>query len=213
MKAGSSKKKTVRRTVLASLRLRTSNQTVKRAGTRKKAQPSPATKPRRISRTAQAAQAAQAAQRREFREWRASLPTALERDTLLWPEVIAESVVQEAELYLEMSLPPDYAERLAAKAHHLYPRHQHFHKALNRPGNRGRDNLYVYMRHWTCSWLKRERYALYKKLPWSFALGVALYPRHRHSLNRARPSSPSAFPAKKMKKVGASDARGISTAS
>ena len=91
--------------------------------------------------------------------------------------MIAETVVQEAELYLETSLPPDYAERLAAKAHYLYPRHRQFHKALNRPGNRGRDNLYVYMRHWTCSWLKRERYALYKKLPWSFALGVALYPK------------------------------------
>ena len=65
----------------------------------------------------------------------------------------------------------------AAKAYHLYPRHKHFHKMLNRPGNRGRHNLYVYMRHWTCSWLKRERYALYKKLPWSFALGVALYSR------------------------------------
>ena len=25
--------------------------------------------------------------------------------------------------------------------------------------------------------MKRERYALYKKLPWSFALGVALYPK------------------------------------
>lgn len=85
--------------------------------------------------------------------------------------------VREVEQYLETSLPPDYAERLAAKAQHLYPRHRQFHKALNRPGNRGRDNLYVYMRHWTCSWLKRERYALYKKLPWSFALGVALYPK------------------------------------
>ncbi len=86
-------------------------------------------------------------------------------------------MVREVEQYLETSLPPDYAERLAAKAQHLYPRHRQFHKALNRPGNRGRDNLYVYMRHWTCSWLKRERYALYKKLPWSFALGVALYPK------------------------------------
>lgn len=38
--------------------------------------------------------------RREFRAWRGSLPTALERDTLLWPEVIAESVVAEASRYL-----------------------------------------------------------------------------------------------------------------
>ena len=154
-----------------------------------KTQASPARKPRRISRLAEPSKsdrAAKAALRREFREWRASLPTALERDTLLWPEVIARSVVREAEYFLETGLPPGYAERLAAKAHHLYPRHRHFHKMLNRPGNRGRDNLYVYMRHWTCSWLKRERYALYKKLPWSFALGVALYPKRRVSPRSGR---------------------------
>lgn len=116
--------------------------------------------------------------RAEFRAWRALLPTALERDTLLWPEAIAESVVQEASRYLGAPLPADYATRLAAKAEHLYSRHRHFHAVLNRPGNRGRDSLYMYMRHWTCSWLKRDRYALYKKLPWEYALGRAL-PRTR----------------------------------
>jgi hypothetical protein len=115
-----------------------------------------------------------AALRREFRAWRASLPTALERDTLLVPEWIAESVVQEAERFLNAELPAGYPERLAAKAHYLYPRHKHFHKTLNRPGNVGRDNLYVYMRHWTAAWLRRERYALHKKLPWAYSLGRAL---------------------------------------
>ena len=112
--------------------------------------------------------------RKQFRAWRESLPTQLERDTLLMPEAIAECVVQEASQYLRAELPPDFAERLAAKAYHLYPRHRHFHEVLNRSGNRGRDNLYVYMRHWTCGWLKRERYSLYRRLPWEYALGRAL---------------------------------------
>ena len=112
--------------------------------------------------------------RRGFRAWRASLPTALERDTMLMPDAIATSVVQEAEQFLNAELPENFAERLAAKAHRLYPRHQHFHKMLNRPGNLGRDNLYMYMRHWTAGWLKRERPALYKKLPWSFGQGRPL---------------------------------------
>lgn len=112
--------------------------------------------------------------RREFRAWRASLPTALERDTLLVPEWVAESVVQEVERFLDAKLRDDFAERLAAKAHYLYPRHAHFQKMLKRPGNRGRDNLYMYMRHWTASWLKRERRALYKRLPWSYAQGQRL---------------------------------------
>lgn len=42
---------------------------------------------------------------------------------------------------------------------------------VNRPRNRGRDQLYADMRHWTCRWLKRERFALYKELPWSYAQG------------------------------------------
>jgi hypothetical protein len=112
--------------------------------------------------------------RREFRAWRASLPTALERDTLLTPEWIAENVVLEVERFLKADLPDDFAERLAAKAHHLYPRHKHFHKGLNRPGNRGRENLLMFMRHWTAGWLKRERNPLHKKLPYSFGMGQRL---------------------------------------
>src|SRR5260221_12965247 len=81
---------------------------------------------------------AKAALRREFRAWRNSLPTQLERDTLLWPEAIAESVVAEAGNYLDAELPANFAERLAARAYHLYPRHRHFRKVLHRPGNRGR---------------------------------------------------------------------------
>jgi len=94
--------------------------------------------------------------RQVSRTWVASLPTALERDTLLMPDAIAESVVQEAERFLKADIPADFAERLAAKAHHLYPRHKQFCKLLNRPGNMGRNYLYMFMRHWTGSWLKRE---------------------------------------------------------
>ena len=114
------------------------------------------------------------AQHREFRALRASLPTALERDTLLTPEWVAESVVQEVERFLKADLPANFAERLAAKAHYLYPRHRHFHKGLNRPGNRGRENLLMFMRHWTAGRLKRERNPLYKKLPYSFGMGQRL---------------------------------------
>ena len=110
----------------------------------------------------------------KFRALRASLPTQLERDTMLTPEWVAETVVQEVERFLKAELPEDFAERLAAKAHYLYPRHKHFHKGLNRGGNRGRETLRMYLRHWTAGWLKRERYALYKKLPYSFANGQPL---------------------------------------
>ena len=115
-----------------------------------------------------------AAVRREFHALRASLPTQLERDTLLTPLWVAETVVQEVERFLQAELPIGWAQRLAERAHYLYPRHKHFHKGLNRPGNRGRENLLMFLRHWTAGWLKRERSALYKKLPYSFANGQRL---------------------------------------
>ena len=87
---------------------------------------------------------------------------------------MAESVVQEAERFLEADLPADFAERLAAKAHYLYPRHKHFHQLLNGPGNRGRDALFMFMRHWTAGWLHRERPALRQRLPWEYSLGQKL---------------------------------------
>ena len=93
---------------------------------------------------------------------------------MLMPDVIAESVVQEVERFLQAPLPKDFAERLAARAHYLYPRNRHFKKGLNRPGNGGRETLRMFMRHWTAGWLRRERYALHQKLPWSFGIGQAL---------------------------------------
>jgi hypothetical protein len=110
----------------------------------------------------------------EYSKWQKSLPTRLERDTLLTPAAIAESVVSEASRYLKARLPANFAKRLVARACQLYPRDAHFRKMLNRPGDRSRENLYMYMRHWSAGWLKRERPALYKKLPSSYAQGKKL---------------------------------------
>lgn len=112
-----------------------------------------------------------AAFRREFREWRASLPTALERDTLLMPDVVAEDTVAEAARYLGADMPETYAERLASKAEYLYGRHAAFHRSLKGSGNHAPAQLRVYFRHWLCAWLKRERPALHRRLPWEYALG------------------------------------------
>lgn len=105
-----------------------------------------------------------------------NLPTRLERDTLLTPLWVAESIVQEVERYLKTDLPAGWARRLAVKAHYLYPRHRHFYKGLNRPGNRGRENLLMFMRHWTAGWLRRARSPLFRRLPASFRNGQSLPP-------------------------------------
>ena len=93
---------------------------------------------------------------------------------MLTPEWIAECVAQEVWRYLNEALPDGYVERLAAKAYYLYPRHEHFRKGLNGRDWRGRETLLMFMRHWTAGWLKREHYAIYKKLPWYFSNGQRL---------------------------------------
>ncbi len=113
--------------------------------------------------------------RQESRAWlHTELPTQLERDTSLTPEWVAESVVQEVERFLNATVPAGFTERLAAKAYYCYDHHRQFHKLLNESGNRGRDALFMFMRHWMAAWLKRERSALYKKLPWSYGQGCPL---------------------------------------
>jgi hypothetical protein len=87
---------------------------------------------------------------------------------------LAESIVQEVERFLHAELPANWERRLAAKAHYLYPRHKHSKAGLNHPGWRGRENLRMFMRHWTAGWLKRAKSPLYKKLPYSFADGRPL---------------------------------------
>jgi hypothetical protein len=151
------------------------------------------TRSRRIA-PAAAGRSGTTALRKEFRAFRESLPTQLERDTMLTPEWVAESVVQEVECFLNATVPGNFVARLAAKAYYCYDRNKHFHKVLNRRGNGGRATLYMFMRHWTAAWLKRERYALYKKLPYSFGNG--------HRLPVTAPGVPKHYPAAKKLVTG-----------
>ena len=104
----------------------------------------------------------------------AILPTALERETLLMPDVIAETVVAEAERFLQAELPAGWAVRLAARAEHLYGCNRLFQRTLNLPGHQGRDALYMYLRHWTAGWLQREQNPLFRRLPPDYGLGQPL---------------------------------------
>ena len=110
-------------------------------------------------------------------EWRWFDPdSAIERATDIVPLWVAESMVQEVSVWLEADLPEDWPAALAAKAERCFARHRQFHRlisALGKGGNAGIANLRKFMRHWLASRLKRERPALFRRLPWSYALGAA----------------------------------------
>ena len=104
--------------------------------------------------------------------------SAIERETeAIVPLWTAESIVNEAGQWLDVPMPEELPAFLAAKAERCFARHRQFHRLVcseANGGNAGIENLRKFMRHWTASWLKRTRLALYRRLPESYGMGVAL---------------------------------------
>ena len=112
-----------------------------------------------------------------MRELRVALRPGIERETQLMPWLIADSVLGEAGRFLETELPPEWADWLDARAERVFARRGQFHRLISSEGNggnAGRDQLYKYMRHWLASRLARERPALFRRLPRSYALGAEI---------------------------------------
>jgi hypothetical protein len=128
--------------------------------------------------------------RAEFRAWRLSLPAGIERDTLLWPEAIAESVCAEVSCFLDVPLPARYAVWLEAKAHRCYSAHRHFYRLMQAGGKVARERLYMFMRHWLASLLHLERLDLFHCLPVTFGNGKRLphgtHPRINRLVSHSR---------------------------
>ena len=104
--------------------------------------------------------------------------SAIERKTeaivTLWT---AEYVVRDVSRWLDAELPEELPALLAAKAERCFAKHRQFHRLVcsnANNGNAGIANLRKFMRHWTASWLKRNRPALFRRLPESYSMGVAL---------------------------------------
>lgn len=62
------------------------------------------------------------------------------------------------------------SDRLHKMANDIYQHNDEFRRKIT-PSNRGRDQLYVWMRHWLSSELHRSHPAIYRKLPVSFRMG------------------------------------------
>lgn len=112
-------------------------------------------------------------------EWRWVNPdSAIERQTgAIVPLWVAESIVAEAARWLDVPMLEELPALLAAKAERCFAGHRQFHRKLCSEagsGNAAMATLRMFMRHWTCSWLKRNRLSLFRRLPWDYALGKAL---------------------------------------
>jgi hypothetical protein len=89
---------------------------------------------------------------------------SMEDATALIPEVVADAVIGEVESYVggDGSL-RQYADELADRARAIYGANAEFAKKLRRES--GRDTLYMFMRHWLASLLKKKRPDVFAKLP------------------------------------------------
>ena len=98
----------------------------------------------------------------------------IERDTWLMPWLIADSVEHECSVWLGADLPEDTSDWLDARAERLYAKRRHFYRLI-RPGNdRSRDRLFMFRRHWLAARLKRSQPALFRRLPYSYCVGLPL---------------------------------------
>jgi len=102
--------------------------------------------------------------------------TSIENDTPIMPLVVADTVIEETERYLDVTLPQrrQIADALAGRAESLYQYNADWRKKMRAKGNVGRDTLYAFMRHWLAAKLQKLRPALYRRLPASFANGEPL---------------------------------------
>ena len=120
--------------------------------------------------------------------------------TPIIPLVVARQVVEDASRWLDESLPEGWAVELLFRAQGCFMHASAFRKSILRPGDYGRDTLYVFMRHWLAACLRRERPDLFHRLPRDYACGAELPLRpaapHRIELPAVipndRPLSPDA---------------------
>ncbi len=98
----------------------------------------------------------------------------IEDDTPIMPWIVADSALSDAQKYLDKPIPNirSVADELSDFANDIYKHNERFRKQIRASGNRGRDTLYIFMRHWTASYLKKNHPALFKQLPHGYGWNV-----------------------------------------
>lgn len=97
--------------------------------------------------------------------------TRIEDDTPIVPYAIAESVCEEASLWLGQPFPRQWIAELADRANLIYQLNPRFHRLMRSRGNRGRDAFWAFTRHWLCALLASRRPDLFCRLPGSYRGG------------------------------------------
>ena len=119
----------------------------------------------------------------------AQLPAALriESDTPIVPRAVMEAVCEEAGVWLGQPLPRRWVRELTAYANTVYAHNPRFRRKVRAPGDRGRDYLWAFTRHWLAGLMWEQRPQLHARLPNSYSVGHPLPPKP--SVPRRRPKT------------------------
>ena len=89
----------------------------------------------------------------------------IEDDTPILPWLVAWCVWDDAAIGLGQPLPRRWIRELAARANTVYAHNQRFRRMIRRPGDSGRDYLWMFMRHWLAALIHERRHHLFAELP------------------------------------------------
>lgn len=102
----------------------------------------------------------------------------IEEETVIIPQAVAESVCEEAQVWLRHPLPRRWVRELVAHANTVYSHNARFRQKIRAKGNTGRDWLWTFMRHWLAAILQQRRPQLFARLPAEFSSGHPLLAHH-----------------------------------
>ena len=104
--------------------------------------------------------------------------STIEADTVLLPEVIADTVAHELGVYLHdfhcytpRTHPDHLVAYLVKRAEQIHAANKDFRKKLQSRGNKGRDTLYAFMRHWSAGYVKDNWPGAFELLPSGYKMG------------------------------------------
>jgi len=113
----------------------------------------------------------------------------IESDTPIVPSAIAIAVWEEASDWLDEPLPRSWIRELVAHANTVYAHNSQFRRIIRGRGDRGRDSLWAFTRHWLAGLLWEHRRHLHAQLPASYNVGQPL-PQKNPRLNAKSPPRP-----------------------
>jgi hypothetical protein len=110
----------------------------------------------------------------------------IESDTPIVPRAVMEAVLEEAGVWLGQPLPRRWIRELTARANTVYANNPYFRRNVCATGDKGRNYLWAFTRHWLSGLMWKCRPQIHTRLPHSYSVGHPLPPKPLLPLRRPK---------------------------